>query len=87
MPLLLQLHRHPLATLRTELLNFEILPTHPLAVLLVQPNGPDAVARLGAEHAEDCALTAWHKARVLYLSFRGNARGSEHRIYACDPSD
>ena len=49
-----------------------LLPADALLVLLMETQGTQAVARLLAEHGEDCALSSWHMKIIGNRSNGGN---------------
>ena len=78
MSLFLQLHRQTLAALLAVFLDLEILPTHSFAVLLMQTDGPDSVARFGAVHCEDGALTTRHSGSTLLRNYEERKPREDH---------
>ena len=69
MPLLFELYRNTLFEAGTILLDLRsmIFVGLPQFVLFVQANGPQTNTRLGTEHAENCALSAWHSRRRIRI--------------------
>ena len=66
MPLLLLLGRLAFAARRTELVDLEVLPRLPF-LLLMQPDGAHPHIAVGAEHAEDGALSSWHSGEMVLM--------------------
>ena len=62
MPLLLQLHLHPLATIRAEFDKFlrMLLPRLPALILLVKAKTTDTLTSFGTEGRKNSTLTTSH---------------------------
>lgn len=72
MPLFFQLHRHPLTAHGTVLFHLVLLPSHPLAILLMQPDCPNPILGLRAKNGENSALTSRHNGIIGNRSNRSN---------------
>ena len=73
-------YSHALFTNWAILFQLEILPADPLAVLLVESDGPDPLVTFRAEHGENGALTSWHSGETV-LTFGASRKGSESLIW------
>ncbi len=75
MLLFLVFYSHALFIHWAVLFQLQILPADPLAVLLVESDGPDPLVTFRAEHGENGALTSWHSGGILEaFAFYARAR-------------